>query len=178
MPVSQNQWPGLSADSSRLHTWTVPERERQKTQLRLRNGSAGFLLVHLATWFDDRLEDLTGNYSGGLDDWAYAYRPVRGYATLSNHASGTAMDLNATDHPLGVNATFSRDEEALIQRRLRLYKGCIRWGGDYRGRKDEMHFEIAADLGKCERVARDLLRSPRGRRVIDANPGQERVIRS
>src|SRR5690348_2527440 len=102
----------------------------------MHNGSAGFLLAHLATRFDRRVEGLTEPV---LDDWAYAYRPVRGYEVLSNHASGTAIDLNATDHPLGVTGTFTAKEQTTIHKILERYDECIRWGGDYVNRKDSMH---------------------------------------
>lgn len=171
---SQNGWPALTADSSLLHTWVIPDTSRS---LRLRNGSAGFLLIHLALWFDGRVEDIEG---GILDDWGYAYRPIRGYESgLSNHSSGTAMDLNATQHVLGREDTFTADEELRIRRRVDdFFDGVIRWGGEYSGRKDEMHFEVNASLGACEKVARRLLTSARGKRILDANPAQKAVILS
>lgn len=177
MSTSQNGFPAVSSSSSLLHTWTVPGGQ---TRLRLRQGSAGFLLVHCALWFDREVEDIDDNYRDGeLDDWAFAYRPVRGYSsTLSNHSSGTAIDLNATEHPLGVEGTFTADEERAIHRRLEFYAGTIRWGGDYRGRRDEMHFEIDQPLAACERVARRLLDSPRGKRILKANPVQREVVLS
>lgn len=172
MPTSQNGWPVLAATSPLLHTWDLP---RSGTRLRIRNGSAGFLLVHLALWFDKKLEDLDEPL---LDDWGYAYRPVRGYSDWSNHASGTAIDLNATDHPLAVDHTFTGAEERAIRHRLTLYAGAIRWGGNYSGRLDAMHFELNRDLGYCEKVARQLLDSPRGERILRDNPGQRAVILS
>lgn len=174
MSTSQNGWPALAADSPKLHTWKIPGAGR----IRLRNGSAGFLLAHLALWFDQRIEDVDNPVL--LDDWGYAFRPVRGYTTtLSNHASGTAMDLNATRHPLGKAGTFDRADRTLITRRVRRFFGhTIRWGGTYTGRKDEMHFEIIADLDDVERLARRLMDTPRGRRILDANPGQRAVILS
>lgn len=177
MAISQNAWPALSSSSPSLHAWSVPTSD---THLRLRNGSAGFLLVHFVTYFDRRVEDIDDNYRNGeLDDWAYAYRPVRGYeTTLSNHSSGTAMDLNATEHPLGVDGTFTEAQVRLIHRRLERYAGCIRWGGDYNGRPDEMHFELDQPLGAAEKVARSLIETPVGRAVLKANPGQKAVILS
>lgn len=173
MSASQNGWPALVPSSRLLVNWELP---RSNTRLRLRNGSAGFLLIHLALWFDKALEDLDEPL---LDDWGYAYRPVRGYTnTLSNHASGTACDLNATDHPLGVDHTFTPAEVDAIHQRLKLYGGCIRWGGDYSGRIDAMHFEIDRPMGDCEKVARRLLDSPRGLRILKDNPGQRAVILS
>ena len=172
MSTSQNGWPALPADSKLLWDWLFPDG----TRLKYRNGSAGFCLSHLALWFDHGIEDLKEPV---LDDWGYAYRPVRGYSsTLSNHSSGTAMDLNATDHPLGVDHTFTIREEKAIRQRLRLYEGVIRWGGDYSGRKDPMHFELNAPLAEVERVARKLLDTHRGRRILTLNPGQRNVILS
>src|SRR5690606_34980535 len=34
--------------------------------------------------------------------------------------------------------------------------GVVRWGGDYSGRKDEMHFEINANAARVAQVARSL----------------------
>lgn len=180
MSKSQNGWEALSSTSELLYSWTVPGGAEGNTRLRLRHGSAGFLLCHYAMWFDARVEDLQDNYQdGALDDWSFAYRPVRGYSdTLSNHSSGTAIDLNATEHPLGVDGTFSAMETALIRKRLDLYAGCLRWGGDYQGRRDSMHVEVNLPLAACEKVARQLLDSPRGVRLLDANPGQRAVILS
>lgn len=173
MPTSQNGWPALASGSPKLHTWVIPGKG-DDTLIRLRNGSAGFLLAHLALCFDSKVEVLDEPV---LDDWGYAYRPVRGYSTgLSNHSSGTAVDLNATDHPIGVAETFSDAEEDTIARFLQRYSGCIRWGGDYRGRKDEMHFEIDRPLHACEVVAKQLVDSKRGQLVLRANPGQRAVI--
>lgn len=175
MTDSQNGWPGLKGDSRFLHIWHVPG-ESGMTTLRLRNGSAGFLLCHLALFFDDKVEALRGAI---LDDWGYAYRPVRGFSTLSNHASGTAMDLDAVDHPLGVVGTFADGEVAALHKVLaKRYQGTIRWGGDYRNRKDEMHFELDRDLPTCEKLARSLMRTKRGKQLLDANPTQKAVILS
>jgi hypothetical protein len=173
MATSGNGWTVLENDSKLLYSWSVPHAHG--TKLKLRQGSAGFLLVHLATRFNDTVEGLKEPL---LDDWGHAYRPVRGYASWSNHASGTAMDLNATDHPLGHSGTFSKQEEAKIRRILQRYQGCIRWGGDYRTRADEMHFEINASLSRCEQVAKELVGSERGELILDANEGQRRVIYS
>lgn len=174
MATSMNGWPALNSDSPYLYTWQIPDTARK---LRLRNGSAGFLLIHLALWFDAKVEDIEG---GVLDDWGYAYRPVRGYeSTLSNHSSGTAMDLNATQHVLGSEDTFTDREERQIRTRVNsFFDGVIRWGGEYQGRKDEMHFEIDAPLAECEKVAKRLMDSPRGKRILNANPGQRAVILS
>lgn len=176
MSNSQNGWPALAYGSSTLHTWVIPAKNGA-VRLTLRNGSAGFLLVHFLLWFSEVIEDLTGSHPA--DDWGFAPRPIRGSTTtLSNHASGTAADANATEHPLGVRGTLSVLEKAKIWARLKLYRGTLRHGAFYSGRVDEMHVEINAPLSVCEKVAQRLIDTPRGRRILEANPGQRAVILS
>lgn len=175
MPISQNGWPGLAGSSRKLYQWRIPTKDGI-VKLNLRQGSAGFVLCHLALRFNDETQKLLG---GVLDDWGHAYRPVRGYnSKLSNHASGTAIDLNATKHPLGREGTFTNKQEASIARILKQYSGTVKWGGDYRGRKDEMHFEINKSMPHVERVARRLMETKRGKIILDANPTQKAVILS
>jgi hypothetical protein len=84
---------------------------------------------------------------GALDDWGYAFRMVRGSTdNLSNHSSGTAIDLNATKHPLGKAGTFPAEKVPMIRALAKKYG--LKWGGDYRNRKDEMHFEIELSEAK------------------------------
>lgn len=173
MATSQNGWPGLPSDSPLLHKWILPGTNRH---FLLRNGSAGFLLCHFSLWFHDKIERLD---LGIWDDWGYAYREIRDDTVLSNHASGTAVDLNATRHPLGVPTldTFTQGQVNLIHRKLRRqYKWVLRWGGDYQNRPDAMHVEINRPLADAERVARKLVDSRRGEKILAANPGQKKVI--
>jgi hypothetical protein len=177
MVNSQNGWLVLDSDTSgpqpHLRKWVVPGTKRH---LLLRDGSAGFLLVHMATWFDDVIEDLDNEKT--WDDWGWAPRPVRGGSTPSNHASGTAMDLNATKHPMGVatSKTFSPAEIAKIHERLSWFRGCIRWGGDYQNRPDAMHFEINKPMASVQARARTLTKTPRGKEITRANRGAWTVI--
>lgn len=174
MATSQNGWPALPAGSDKLHKWVVPGTERHFV---LRNGSAGFLLCHFILWYHEKVHKL--NEKGSVwDEWAYAWRPIRGNETgLSNHSSATAVDLNATKYPLGTTL-MAAWRKVKIRVRLRLYRGCLRWGGDYEGRKDEMHFEINKGLSACERRARRLMNTKRGKRILAANPDQRAVILS
>jgi hypothetical protein len=97
------------------------------------------LLVALCADFHKLVEPIN---EGSLDDWGYCFRMIRGStADLSNHSSGTAVDLNANDHPLGKRETFTMEQETTVRQIAAKY-GC-RWGGDYKNRADEMHFEIS-----------------------------------
>ena len=182
MSTSANGWPVLASSSSLLHSWVIPAKNGE-IRLRLRNGSAGFLLCHLLLWLAEVIEPLAGKV---VDDWGYAYRPIRGQSTgFSNHASGTAADANAPRHWLGQRGTWrfmvrGKLAEVRIRVRLKLYAGLLKWGGDYVNRADEMHFELndGATLGQAEKLARRLMKTPRGRRILAANPGQRAVILS
>jgi hypothetical protein len=85
---------------------------------------------------------------GALDDWGYCFRMIRGCNdTLSNHSSGTAIDLNETKHPLGKAGTFPAQKVPMIKALAKKY-GLIWGGSDNWKRKDEMHFEIGLSEAK------------------------------
>jgi len=155
MAVSQNGYPAndINLTSSRQ----IPGTNRK---IRVRKGPAGDLLLWVAAQFDARVEDID---PGQLDDWGYAERPIRGGTELSNHSSGTAVDLNATRHPLGTPPlkTFSAAQVATIRSIVNATKGCVRWGGDYTGRQDPMHFEVVAPESRCAAVLASLTTAPK-----------------
>ena len=168
MTTSQNGFKVLSADQTRK--WKVPGVDRH---LILAPGAPGFILVHFALWFHERVERLD---RGTWDEWGWAPRNIRGSSQVSNHASGTAIDLNATRHPLGIDPddTFTHAQVDRIRERLRtVYGNVIRWGGDYKNRPDAMHFEINASAAKVINLGRKLEDSPRGLRVIRVNSGAQ-----
>ena len=179
MSMSQNGFPAIPAGKytgsfPRLRRWAIPGTS---LKIPMRDGSTGFILACFLLWFNERVEKIDGPV---LDDWGHANRGVRGYSTtLSNHASGTAFDANALQHVLGKRGTFSDKMEKRMRKRLkRVFKNYVRWGGDYRNRADEMHFEINCTIPQAERLAKKLLKTARGRRVLKANPGCKGVIYS
>jgi hypothetical protein len=145
MAVSQNGWPVNPPRQSRLVAGTA-------LKLVVADGPAGDLLLRFASDFDRLVEDIDTARGGQRDDWGWADREIRGGGDISNHASGTAIDLNALRHALGATGTFTHAEQAALRRLLDRYEGVIRWGGDYSGRRDEMHFEINADEAAVRRV--------------------------
>lgn len=136
MPTSQNGW--AANDVSRTTSYKIAGTTRA---LRLVKGPAGELLARLAAWIDANVERMDNETV--MDDWGYAERPIRGSSTtLSNHASGTAFDFNATQHWLGATGTWSASEKAKINAKLQTLGNVVRWGENYTRRKDGMHFEI------------------------------------
>ena len=140
--TSQNGWTASKVRSEiGIESFTIPG-----TKVKLACAKAvAPLLVGFAAEFHELIEPID---EGSLDDWGYCFRQVRGDAVnLSNHSSGTAIDLNATQHPLGKVGTFPIEKVPMIRALAKKY-GLI-WGGDYRNRKDEMHFEIALTPAKA-----------------------------
>jgi len=141
MLTSYNGWPA-SKDQAEIgiKSYAVPG-----TLIKLRCAEkVAPLLVGFAAEFHNLIEQLD---VGSLDDWGYAFRMVRGTTDkLSNHASGTAIDLNATRHPLGAAGTFEPGKVPMLRALTKKYG--LTWGGDYKGRKDEMHYEISLDAAK------------------------------
>lgn len=138
MAVSQNGW--SANDATKVSRRTVPGTA---VGLTVRNGVPGDLLLEVAAAFDALVQDID-NARGALDDWGYAERPIRGGTELSNHASGTAIDLNATRWPLGAEPSVNLNPAQITKcdELARATGGVVRWGGRYSGRKDPMHWEL------------------------------------
>jgi hypothetical protein len=141
---SYNGWPA-SKDPAEIgiKSFKVPG-----TDLKIRCAEkVAPLLIGLAAEFHETIEPID---KGTLDDWGYCFRMVRGTTDkLSNHSSGTAIDLNATKHALTYRNTFS-PENMIKCRTLAAKYGC-KWGGDWK-RADEMHFEIALTPKKTKEL--------------------------
>lgn len=97
------------------------------------------LFLFFCTQFDLRVENL--ELAGPEDEWGYAHRPIAGTNVWSNHASGTAVDLNATRHPYGRRGTFNNTQVGKLRAVLKECGGLLVWGGDW-STPDEMHFEV------------------------------------
>ena len=149
-PVSQNGWPVNPARGMR----TIPGTN---TRVNVADGDAGDVLMHVLGQVHTRVEDIDMRSTAGEhDDWGYADRNVRGSGDISNHASATAVDINATRHGLGDRGTFTPVQVQEIHNILGEVDNVVRWGGDYTGRADEMHFEIVGTPEEVARVAERL----------------------
>ena len=142
MLTSYNGWPA-SKDQAEIgvKSYLVPG-----TMRKLRCASAvAPLLIGFAAEFHSLIEPID---DGTYDDWGFAYRDVRGVpGKLSNHASGSAIDLNSSRHKLGQVGTYDAAKVPML--RALAHKYGLTWGGDYKNRKDEMHFEISIDAVKA-----------------------------
>ena len=140
MLTSYNGWPA-SKDQAEIgiKSYLVPGTERK-----LRCASAvAPLLIGFAGEFHNLIEPIDDD---GLDDWGYAYRDVRGVpGKLSNHSSGTAIDLNASRHPLKSINTFEPAKVPMLKALCKKY--ALTWGGEWT-RPDPMHYEVSINAAK------------------------------
>jgi hypothetical protein len=152
MLTSYNGWPA-SKDPAEIgiKSYEVPGTNRK---LRCAEAVAP-LLIGFAAEFHTLIEPID---EGGLDEWGYCFRDVRGVpGKLSNHASGTAIDLNATKHPLTKRGTFAAEKVPMIKALCKKYG--LAWGGEWT-RADEMHFEVAVNEAKAAKI---ILRLSKGK---------------
>lgn len=153
MATSQNGWlastdkTALGIVSPRIAGVTLPQG--------VRKGDVEIVLGYVAERFHATVEPLVPGHC-----WGYHYKVIEGSTQLSNHASGTAIDLNAPSHPMGKAGTFSAAKAKAIRAILADCDGVVRWGGDYSGRKDEMHFEIIKSAAEVAKVAAKLSGKP------------------
>lgn len=116
---------------------------------RVLKGDAFTILDELCRRFHAEVEPIIKAHS-----WGWSPRPVRGYTNVwSEHAAGTAIDLNAPAHYMGAKGTFTKAQEAAIRRILSDLGNVVVWGGTWTHRPDEMHFELRGDQALVRKVA-------------------------
>lgn len=121
----------------------------------VRTGDVATVLFYVAEQFHRRVEPLVAGWC-----WGYSYRQNRNAANLSCHSSATAIDLNAPRHPNGKRGTFTAAQVAEIKAILLEVGRVVRWGGEFTGTPDEMHFEIVASPATVAMIAGRL--NPKG----------------
>ncbi len=141
--TSYNGWPvGTPASAIGVASHAIPG---SSLSIQVKSGDVATVLTHLAARFHAEVENLRAGQVGG-----YSYRRnVNNPSVWSNHASGTAIDLNWNLHPNGSQGTFTSGQVAALRNVLSFFGGVIFWGGDYRGTIDEMHFEINVPPGNA-----------------------------
>lgn len=134
--TSYNGWPiGTPGSTIAVEPYLVPGT---RFVLPVRSGDVATVLMYLAGRFNREVEPLLAGQNFG-----YGYRRnVNNPSVWSNHASGTAVDLNADLHANTVKGSFSAAKVAAIRRILTACGGVVYWGGDYTRTVDAMHFEI------------------------------------
>lgn len=113
-------------------------------------GDVHTILGWVAHQFNDTVMQLVDG-----DCWGYAPREIRGGSGWSNHASGTAIDLNGSTFKQGTRRMTGKQIAACTVIVLQGI-GVVSWGGNYGGSTlvDQQHFEIANNMADSPRTAR------------------------
>ena len=144
MSTSLNGWTGIPlANSKFLATGIVPGTGKHVT---LEKEVLPLFLCYLADWHHHVMPiDVKGAL--GPDGWEY--RAARGSANLSNHASGTAVDVRYDVLKANHKRNMTPTQITAVHKLLDKYvtstgKRIFGWGGDWTVGTycDEMHTEI------------------------------------
>lgn len=127
---SENGW--RIVDTDEIVKVVVPGTTQQ---IELRRGDAATILVAWMKWYHLNVEPI--DRFKPRDDWGFSWDND---VANSNHLSGTAVDINATQYPW-TQYTMSKDKQEKVRRGLELFEGVIFWGRDW-SRVDEMHYQL------------------------------------
>lgn len=143
MATSQNGWTVIpDSPAGRALLDSDPLIRNVTIPNGMRKGDVAVVFRWLAREYDRRVERLTAG-----ECWGWFVKKIEGGVSYSNHASGTAVDFNAPDNPMGTGTTpKSMTTEQIAEcHALEAESGYVlRWGGDF-SRNDPMHWEIIGD---------------------------------
>lgn len=163
MATSYNGWPA-SPDPAAIGIDPAFTASGVRFPGGVKAGDVSTVLRYVAERFFATVEPpMTDPATGkpGYGCWGFNYRAnANDPSNLSNHSSGTALDISAPSHPNGASGTFSSAQVAAIRAILADCGGVVYWGGDYGGTPDEMHFEIDADPAAVAEAAHSLAERP------------------
>lgn len=149
MPKSYNGWsaaPGWSVKGGQLEPLSVAGESFSPG---VRAGDVHDVLEYVAEQLHRRVEPVVKETWHQADDWGYSYRAnVNNPASLSCHASATAIDYNATRHPNGKRGTWTAEQRAEIGRILAEVSNVV-----VNLASDEMHFEIRGTAAQVAAAA-------------------------
>jgi D-alanyl-D-alanine carboxypeptidase len=130
---TENGWPQCS--SADLDRSPIPGID---IVIPLQKGPPSIILKAFCADYHLFVESLY-NARGGTDEGGWT--PTNSVRT-SNHLSGSAVDLNWSDHPFKVRGTFSASQMETLRELLAYYEDTVFWGGDWRSPIDEMHHQL------------------------------------
>lgn len=107
-------------------------------RMRFHNRAVPQLLAMWQAWEDEGLLSSVLSYEGSFNP-----RFVRGGASLSNHAFGSAFDVNASWNGLGAIPALAGSKGSLRELVPIANRFGFFWGGHFKRRPDGMHFEVA-----------------------------------
>jgi hypothetical protein len=139
-------WPGWAAEHLvpvetpfEMHMDEIPIHSIKVNRI----AASSLSRVLVAIWNNCGHSQLNVDKCGcGVYSGCWAVRPIRGGRTPSMHSFGLAIDINAPANGLAqpVTRTLFKPDSLVVK----AFKdeGWV-WGGDWRGRRDAMHFQAA-----------------------------------
>ncbi|WP_280404967.1 M15 family metallopeptidase [Nocardia brasiliensis] len=134
--MTENGWPQVGRAA--CVNPVVPGTDGARPEVRA--GDAATILIAWCAWWHANVRAIDTYFP--RDYWGWS---ATNDVWNSNHLSGTAVDLNASELPWQ-RWTMSDDEIAVIEHGLRLFEGTIFWGGHW-DRVDQMHSQLALPEG-------------------------------
>lgn len=160
MPNSQNGWPV----APRSAVDELPLIRNVRVPNGVLKGDVAVIFRWLAAQYDRRVEPLKAGQC-----WGWFVKVIEGSSTISNHASGTAVDFNAPDNPMGQGTTrrsMTATQIATCHALEVESDNVLRWGGDF-GRNDPMHWEIVGSRAACRAFVAKLTQTTTPPRKVD-----------
>lgn len=170
--TSYNGWPAYPASQKSALNLTTISAGGVTFPPGVRGGDVAVVFQYLVNRLNKEVEKAV---NPGC--WGYNYRKNRNANNLSCHASATAIDYNAPRHPNGKRGTWGPVKTAKVRQILADLDHVVRWGEDFHGTPDGMHFEIAAPPALVKRVADKIRRAAQGtvRKVPPIPAGDPRL---
>ncbi len=148
--TSETSGHGEQYDKEVNQTGTSSDQENRKrlSKITTKNGRTTYVATVFATQFQGFINELertpAPNHPNGYTIYSiggYVYRKsASGTGAWSYHASGAAIDINPRENPY--SNQFITDLPSNISTIAKKYG--LGWGGDWRSKKDTMHFSMAA----------------------------------
>lgn len=147
--TSLNGWPAYDWSSDLNLCWIAIPKVNRKVLVARR--AAPVFAAFLYDWHRLMPPRLKLN-EGPIDGWEYRYTRLN--PKLSNHASGTAVDLRYDILHADQERHMTDAERKIVHGLLDVYtttdgRRLLRWGGDWNA-VDEMHTEIAPGMRKAD----------------------------
>lgn len=123
--------------------YSLGHTEKSGGRMRFNKRGADQLRALWRAWDDAALVGRILTFSGGFTPRYRRGSAKRDHSDLSNHAYGTAFDINEQWNKLGRTPAAMGAQGCLRELVQIANQHGFYWGGHYHGSKDGMHFELA-----------------------------------
>ena len=154
--VKGSAYPSYNIESPAQRGWGPGERSQSSMQLIHVGVTKAYVHPVAAPLYKELIRLLmAAGHSHLISGGGWNYRLKRGGSSLSNHSWGLALDMDVPHNPFQrggpTDMPTGRPGGNPAQARAIAHSLGMRWGGDYRGTRDAMHFEVM--LSKADTIA-------------------------